>query len=378
VLRAAAAGSAARSGHGHRSKGERLSLLGAVTATVALAAVAGCAGTRSLAVDGWVTYWKLPDGIADLGGPARGVSDVFLFVVHLDATGNPVPARRDQDYARTVEAVATSGATAWLTIVNDVVDASGRATPKVATVVHDVLVDPDRRRAHRERIVAIARAHGVTGVDIDYERLLAADRELFSIFVAELRTDLQAAGMRLSVTVQPKTRESRADGPGAADWAALCRSADRLQIMLYNEHSAKTEPGPVATPSWMDEVLRFASNQCPADKIVPAIKVIGIEWAPEGTHDVPYSEAMAVSSAEDVPVNRHADGEVPWFAYGPDTARCTVYYEDARSLRIKLLTVLRRGARRVVLWNLAEVSPELWTGIGDLIRPSFAATPRSP
>jgi spore germination protein YaaH len=215
-------------------------------------------------------------------------------------------------------------------------------------------------------------------VDIDYERLLATDRELFSTFVAELRADLLAAGMRLSVTVQPKTRESRVDGPGAADWAALCRSADRLQIMLYNEHSAKTEPGPVATPSWMDEVLRFASDQCPAEKIVPAIKVIGIEWAPEGTHDVPYDEAIAVSRAEDVPVNRHADGEVPWFAYGPDTARCTVYYEDARSLRVKLLTVLRRGARRVVLWNLGEVSPELWGGIGDLIRPSFEARQSRP
>src|SRR6185295_9891220 len=116
--------------------------------------------------------------------------------------------------------------------------------------------------AHRHDLLTLASANAVGGLDVDYENLRVDDRELFSTFVRELGSDAKARGLALSVTVQPKTQESRSTGPGAADWAALCGASDRLQIMLYNLHNAKTGPGPLATKSWISSVLSFATSQC--------------------------------------------------------------------------------------------------------------------
>jgi spore germination protein YaaH len=351
-------------------------------ALVAIALLGGCGSQRAAKpvpqstwrIGGWATYWDFPAGMKGVRQPGTRVADVFLFVAQLDGEGNPVPVSPEQDYVRAVESIRASGATAWITIVNDVLDATGQTRQKVPEVVHDVLSDPDRRRLHCDRIVALARAHHVSGIDIDYENLWPGDRAFFSAFVAELDADLAAAGMMLSVTVQPKIAETRSAGTGAADWATLCRSADRLQIMLYNEHSSKTKPGPLATPSWIDRVLSHASAQCASEKIVPAIKVIGMEWGPEGTRDVPFSEAAELARIEGAEVKRDPDGDVPWFSYGPRGER-TVYYEDARSLRLKLQAVRRHGADRVVLWSIGAEDPELWRGLDRVAR---APEPKDP
>jgi spore germination protein YaaH len=328
-------------------------------------------------VGGWAPYWDLAAGMAAVG-PTRGhVSDVFLFVAQLDGSGDPVLARPEQEYARAAEAIRASGAAPWLTVVNDVVDASGRATLKDPDAVHAVLADPERRRRHRERVVALATGLGVSGVDLDYERLRAEDRDAFSALVAELRDDTRRAGLRLSVTVQPKAADTDASGAGAADWAALCRSVDRLQVMLYNEHSGRTAPGPLATPSWIDRILSYAEARCDRGKVVPALKVIGMEWSRDGTRDVPFAEAVELARAEGVSPRRDPDGEVPWFSYGPGGDR-TVYYEDARSLALKLDAVLRHGAGAVMLWSLGREDPALWEEVEALQkRPSRRnVTPR--
>jgi spore germination protein YaaH len=309
--------------------------------------------------------------VVDAGRP----SDVFLFVAQLDAQGHPVPARPEAEGAEVIAAIRGTGATPWLTIVNDVVDAAGNVTEKDPRPIHELLNDPVRRRDHAARILALARRFGVAGVDVDYEALRAADRALFTTFVAELHADLAGAGLRLSVTVQPKTRELASDGAGAADWAGLCRSSDRLQIMLYDEHGATTAPGPISTPAWIDRVLRFATGQCPADRIVAAIKVVGMEWGPDGTRDLAYAAATRLADAQGVEVDR-AEGDVPWFTYAAGGQRRTVYYEDARSLREKVLAAMRRGVAGVTLWRLGAEDPRFWAAVIDLQkRPSSRNEP---
>src|SRR3990172_10201649 len=45
--------------------------------------------------------------------------------------------------------------------------------------------------------------------------------------------------------------------------------------MLYNQHSAKTGPGPMATSTFITSVLRFALSECAPFRIVPVLKVSG-------------------------------------------------------------------------------------------------------
>ena len=90
-----------------------------------------------------------------------------------------------------------------------------------------------------------------------------------------------------------------------------------------------------------------------------------MEWSPAGTRDMPFAKAVELARSEKATVNRHQDGDVPWFSYGPGGER-TVYYEDARSLRLKLAAVLRRGVSGVVLWSLGQEDPAFWSVVEEL------------
>lgn len=314
-------------------------------------------------VGAWVTYWDFAGGVARLEANPGAVDQAFLFLADLDAAGRPGVSRADLEAARTVSALREAGVATWLTAVNDRRDPRGKAALKDSALVHELLADPSRRTAHRRDLVELAARHGVSGLDVDYENLQPADRDAFSGFVRELRGDLDGRGLRLSVTVQPKTQESRSVGPGAADWAALCGASDRLQIMLYNLHGSRTGPGPLATKSWIAAVLGYAASQCERARIVPVLKLGAMDWGPEGFKELQHADLAVLLGARSGVLERDPDGGSAFFRYDAADGAHTVYYEDAASLLEKVAFLQELGYDRVVLWSLGREDPQILPGL---------------
>lgn len=318
-----------------------------------------CTPREPLRVGGWITYWDFGPGMALVDRQPNALRDVFFFIAHLDADGEPMLVNPDLPVEAAVARVKAAGGRPWLTIVNDVASDQSVAL-KDPQIVHDLLASEQRRAGHRAAIMDLASRYGMAGVDIDYENLWARDRALFTTFVRELAADARRRDVSLSVTVQPKLGERWSDGPGAADWGALCATVDRLQIMLYNLHSRATGPGPMATGRWVTGVLSYANSQCDPERVVPVLKVSGMRWA-EGTVDgVQYDQAMALVQQHGALIARDADDQVPHFSYEADGRAHTVYYEDAVSLREKLSLIRSLGYRSVVLWSLGRQDPALF------------------
>ncbi len=315
----------------------------------------------SVRLGAWLTYWDLERGLARLATPSgREVRDVYLFSAALDSNGRVILLDDEVSMASLVSDIAGRGSRVWLTLVNDVHPVAGtRATLKDPVIVHRILSDPRLAMDHRREIVALARRLSVSGVDIDYENLDTGDRDPFTSFVALLSNALAREEILLSVTAQPKDRESRSAGPGALDWRALCDHVDRLQIMLYNQHSAKTSPGPMATPDWISGVLRFGLQECARARVVPILKVSGMEWSKSGVRGVQYDECVDLARAARVPVARGDEDRVPYFSYSSTAGLTTVYFEDALSIEAKLRRILEMGFESVVLWSLGREDPEI-------------------
>jgi spore germination protein YaaH len=309
---------------------------------------------------GWITYWDFAQGVDLVTRRSDALSDVLFFIVQLDANGAPILVNTTLSYEHAVAQVNAKQGRSWMTVVNDVAFAGSATALKDPQIVHAVLSSDALRAAHRREIVRLALHYGFAGVDIDYENLWAADRDLFTVFIRELAADLRARGLLLSVTVQPKRHDSRSDGPGAADWARLCEVADRLQIMLYNLHSRMTGPGPMATGPWMRGVLRYAEQECDRQRVVPVVKVSGMRWGAGEVESVQYDQAMALVQRYQVPILRDPEGQVPYFNYDVDGKRHTVYYEDAVSLRAKLLVLQSLGYRSILFWSLGRQDPSLF------------------
>jgi spore germination protein YaaH len=317
------------------------------------------AGVPTPALGGWITYWALDPGLRSARASKGQLKDVFLFALHLDAVGNPVAARPDKAWLQAVAELHGLNATVWLTVVNDRQDKGGRIVLKDTALMHELLSDPVRRRRHIADLVAQCGKFRADGLDIDYENMDLADRELFSLFIAELADALHTKRLSLSVTVQPKLRESRSVGPGAADWAAIGKVADRLQIMLYNLHNTRTKPGPVCTSSWIEQVLAFAATQCDKAKIVPVLKVSGFQWGPK-PREVAFRDLAAPRQALTSQPLRDPDGQSPYVVFDVDGKSHTAYYEDALSLKAKLAFLNDLGYPKAVLWSLGPEDPAFW------------------
>ena len=335
-----------------------------------LAATAAFAQERGGSLGGWIVPWHYDAGLTSLERADGAIGDVFLFAARLDDGGHPVLDARKDGWPDTVARVHAAGARAWLTIVNDRVPASGAAVLKDAELVHRVLADPQRRAEHRAEIVALAKRLKVDGVDLDYENLPASERLSFTGFARELAADLRAQDLRISITVQPKSRDGASRGAGAMDWSALCGVADRLQVMLYNEHNAATEPGPVASLDWISRVIDYGLGLCPASKLIPVLKVSGMDWGKDKAEWRSFAEVRSTIAAEGPRIRRDWFNRVPWFTYRGSSGRHVVYFEDAKSLAAKADRLRAMGLTTIVLWSLGSEDPE---AIVRLAKPSGSA-----
>ncbi len=328
--------------------------------------IAALASGEASGLGGWIVPWDFEAGLQSVTRSGGLVDEVFLFAARFDSSGSIVLDERKARWADAVRDAHAAGARVFLTIVNDVVkEGSSPPVLKDSDLVRAFLASPERSAAHRADIVSLAARLGVDGVDLDYENLPAGERDRFSSFVRALADELHARGLALSVTVQPKTGETTSRGPGAMDWRALCSAADRIQVMLYNQHNASTGPGPVAGIDWVRRVTDYGLKACPATSIVPVLKVSGMDWGPDRSSWLSFSEATELIARVKPRLRRDRQDRVPWFAYRTAEGRHVVYYEDASSLRAKADVLKGRGLSRIVLWSLGSEDPETAVRIGS-------------
>ena len=324
-----------------------------------------CAGTvvapaaeQASGLGGWIVPWDFEAGMRSVASAHGLLDEVFLFAARLDPKGSIILDERKGRWPDAVREARAAGARVWLTVVNDVVDqTSSGSVLKDSDVVHGLLASPEQGAAHRADIVSTASRLGVDGVDLDYENLPAEERDRFSSFVRALARELHARGLALSLTVQPKTGESASRGPAAMDWSALCSAADRIQVMLYNQHNASTGPGPVAGIDWVRRVVDYGLKVCPASSIVPVLKVSGMDWGPGRSVWLSFAEASSIIARVRPRLRRDRYDRVPWFTYRAADGRHVVYFEDAQSLAAKADVLKGRGLSRILLWSLGSQDP---------------------
>ncbi len=322
--------------------------------------------TPPLSVGAWITYWDYTRGSSVIERNPHVFDEVFFFSWALDDTGNPVLINKNiNEIHNTIALLKRRQKRSWLTIVNDVHYGAGNSVLKDSEIVHQLLMDDEKRSLHRAKLLQLAQSHGFDGIDIDYENLHPKLRESFNRFIRELASDLKRHNLKLSITVQPKRGETRSPGPGAMDWRRLCRYVDRFQIMLYNLHNKHTGPGSMASSEWIREVMDYAQTKCDREKIVPVLKVSGMQWGPVKTTGIQHRKANLLRRQHYAVLQRQAfsEGGAPYFIYNDEQGVHTVYYEDAKSLLEKVQLLRTLGFGKIVLWSLGQHDMQVHDGL---------------
>lgn len=234
-------------------------------------------------------------------------------------------------------------------------------------LIHQMLLNSASKERLMDELLSAMMTLDFAGVDVDFEYILAEDRDLFTEFVAELRRRMNANGYRVSVALAPKTS---ADQPGllyeGKDYRGLGEAADEVLLMTY-EWGYKYGPAMAVAPlNKVRQVVEYALTEIPAEKILLGVPNYGYDWT------LPFvrgeSEAVTIGNVEAVQIAIANNAEIrfdelaqsPFFTYEKESIQHEVWFEDVRSLQKKYDLLEEYNLRGIGVWQIMRLFRAMW------------------
>lgn len=202
---------------------------------------------------------------------------------------------------------------------------------------------------------------GYQGVDIDFEYILAQDRDAFTGFVWQVAETMRANGYHTSVALAPKTSAGQTgllyEGK---DYRALGEAADHVLLMTYEWGYTYGPPMAVAPVNQVRRVVEYAVTEIPEEKIDLGIPNYGYDWPLPFERGVTKAATIGNVQAVRIAVSQGAEirfdslAESPYFNYVSNGVEHEVWFEDVRSLQAKFNLIQEYGLRGCGYWQIMQ------------------------
>lgn len=254
--------------------------------------------------------------------------------------------------------------------------------------VHTMMTDPTLKSNHINDIISILEEKtAFAGIDVDYESLMASDKNNYASFIEDLASEVHEEGKIITTAVHTKVGPGTWFGPQAQDYERIGNAVDEILFMTYDLHWATsptfTDPPPTAgcqaTPDWMNDVACFAISEIEdPSKIQLGIPFYGYRWKylfEEHTLEDPaigltYKDAQALINHYDINpdmINREDNGNEPFFNVTIEDVEWICYFQDGASLNYKLTSLEEHDLRDYIggigIWRLGGENDAIWNAI---------------
>lgn len=249
-----------------------------------------------------------------------------------------------------------------------------------AAASHAAMADATKRAALIRAVRDSAVRAGARGVNIDWENLADADRDLFSAFVREATADWHRAGLTVSVDVTAIT-----DNWALGNWStsfdrrALGETADYVVLMAYDQYNRLRPGGPTASLPWVRDSIQTLLKDVPAAKILLGIPFYTRDWS-----DDPARPMETLTIAQTPARLAKFQAQTTWdeatgttyATYNRDGFAHRIWVEDERSLALKTTLVDEYDLAGSAVWRIGFGTDTAWrviTGSGPV--PGTRTTP---
>lgn len=222
------------------------------------------------------------------------------------------------------------------------------------------------------QLLDTVREKNYTGVDVDFEFILAEDREAFADFVSVLREEMNNAGYSVSAALAPKTS---ANQPGllyeGKDYRLLGEAANWVLLMTYEWGYTYGPPMAVAPLPNVRQVIEYGLTEIPAEKINMGIPNYGYDWPLPFERGVTAARTIGNIEAVDIAIANGAEIQYdemvqsPYFNYTANGIVHEVWFEDARSIQAKLALVPEYDLRGVGYWQIMKLFRANWLLVAE-------------
>ena len=193
-----------------------------------------------------------------------------------------------------------------------------------------------------ENLLSIMRVKGYVGVDIDFEYILAEDRDAFTTFVEQVSDAMKNNGYHTSIALAPKTSaEQKGLLYEGKDYKALGELVDHALIMTYEWGYTYGPPMAVAPINQVRRVVEYAVTEIAPKKIDLGIPNYGYDWplpyvrGETAATTIGNVQAVQIAITQGVPIQFDELSQSPYFTYEQYGIEHEVWFEDVRSIQKK-------------------------------------------
>lgn len=293
------------------------------------------------------------------------LSRLYVFSYGFTTEGDLIPPATDDAFM--IEMANASQTAPILTLTPFGPD--GRFNNYLISVI---VSDMDAQNHLIEQLTETVLQKGFRGVDIDFEYILAKDREAFAQFVRNVREAINAIGYPVSVALAPKTSDNQKGTLyEGKDYGLLGEAADSVLLMTYEWGYTYGPPMAVAPIRNVRQVVDYAITRIPRDKISLGIPNYGYDWTLPFEQGV--SRARTIGNIQAVQIAVENDAEIffdetaqsPYFHYFKDGREHEVWFEDVRSMQAKFRLVEEYGLRGMGYWQIMRLFRANWLLLAD-------------
>ena len=234
-------------------------------------------------------------------------------------------------------------------------------------LIHSVVQSPEAVDNLILNLKSVAEEKGYAGVDVDFEYILAEDRDAFTDFVAKIAQGLHEIGRQVSVALAPKQSAGQKgllyEGK---DYGGLGAAADYVLLMTYEWGYTYGPPMAVAPIFQVRKVLDYAVTDIPTDKIRLGIPNYGYDWKLPFERGV--TKARTIGNVEAVQIAIEKNAEIffderamsPYFHYWENGEEHEVWFEDVRSMQAKFELIKEYGLNGAGYWQIMRLFRANW------------------
>ena len=240
-------------------------------------------------------------------------------------------------------------------------------------ITRRVLNNHDIRERLITNIYNLVKSKNYAGVNIDFELVHEAERDIYSGFLRLLRERLRPEGYITSVAVPAKTNDALPWLKGY-DYGGIGAAVDFVFLMAYDWHETSSPPGPVAPINDVRQTIHYALNHMRANKIILGVPRYGYDWT-MSDGNVASAHAVSVALAQEtalnyqVPIHYSTEYQQAFYQYRDETGkRHVVWFENARARAQKLLLFVHYRLRGIGAWQLGLHFPQSATLVKEFTK----------
>lgn len=208
---------------------------------------------------------------------------------------------------------------------------------------------------------------GYVGIDVDFEYVLAEDRDAYVGFVQELTAAMNANGFYVTIALPPKTSD---DQKGllyeGVDYAGLGAAANNVLLMTYEWGYTYSTPQAVAPIPSVRRVLDYGVSRIPASKIYMGLPNYGYDWPLPHIQGVTRAtsigniQAVQIAAENGAQIMFDETAQSPFFNYVRENVAHEVWFEDVRSMNVRFQIITEYGFIGGGYWNLMRPFRPNW------------------